>query len=164
MNYRVLALPCLVYITSVGMWLTVSTVLTETSLANVIDVATGIAWFYETLQPELLEHWTFVGARVATAYFSVSLSLNILLTLIIIARLLPHNGVRSTMGASHGVGAFYRSIVTILVESCALYAISLLLYLGPHIAKDSISNAFYPILVEVEVRVVLLFPTRCDLG
>ena len=89
-------------------------------------------------------------------------SLNVLLTLMIVARLVWYNrNVRNAMCASDGVGAWYRATITMFVESCAPYAISLLIYLGPPGSKGSVAHlhAFYLIVVETQVRVFSRFPT-----
>ena len=88
-------------------------------------------------------------------YFSVSLSLNILLTLMIVLRLvLRGRDVRDAMGPLVGHNKFYKAIITILVESCALYAVSSLLNIGPWCTNNPVQFAFFPILVQTQVRVV----------
>ena len=115
----------------------------------------GITAFYEYLRPKPHESWPFIAVDYGTSYFSITFSLNVLLTLMIIARLIRYNkNIRSAVGALDGVDAWYRSIIIIFVESCAPYAISLLLYLGPHAGKHNVANAFYPMIAEAQVRVV----------
>jgi hypothetical protein len=94
-------------------------------------------------------------------YFSASLSLNILLTLMIVIRLiLRGRRVRDTMGPLVRLNKFYKAIVTILVESCALYAVSSILNIGPWCTNNPVQFAFFPILVQTQVRAthLLRFP------
>ena len=85
------------------------------------------------------------------AYFSISLSLNVLLTLMIVVRLVLHSrNTRTALGGT-GIGGLCKAIVTMLVESCALYAITSLLVLGPWSAQNSIIETFSPILAETQV-------------
>ena len=50
-------------------------------------------------------------------YFSISLSLNVLLTLMIVIRLMLHaRDIRASMGGT-GIGGLYKVIVTMLIES-----------------------------------------------
>ena len=83
-------------------------------------------------------------------YFSISLSLNILLTLLIAIRLIVHAmNTRNAVGIT-GAGGMCKAIVTMLVESCALYAVSSLLVLGPQ--SSAVRDIFIPTLSETQVR------------
>ena len=62
------------------------------------------------------------------------------------------------MGTSSRAGELYKAFATIFVESCALYAISLLLYLVANGTASPLANIFYPIFIETQVRVALRFP------
>ena len=87
-------------------------------------------------------------------YFSISLSLNILLTLMIVIRLLLHTrNTRTALGIT-GVGGLCKTIITMLVESCILYAVSSLLVIGPWAADIPVANAFLAILPEIQVLVL----------
>ena len=84
-------------------------------------------------------------------YFSISLSLNVFLTLMIVIRLMLHaRDIRASMGGT-GIGGLYKVIVTMLIESSALYAVNSLLILGPSSAGNSASDIFIPILAETQV-------------
>ena len=85
-------------------------------------------------------------------YLSISLSLNVLLTLMIVVRLILHaRTVRTAMGIS-GIGGMCKAIVTMLVESCALYAVSSLLVIGPWAAENHAADFFLLILAQTQVR------------
>ena len=63
----------------------------------------------------------------ALPYFSISLSLNVLLTLMIVARLVLHTrNIRTSMGIA-GIGGLCKVIITMLIESSVIYATSSLL-------------------------------------
>lgn len=97
--------------------------------------------------------WDFVVGHLEVPYFSISLSLNILITLMIAARLIRHSrNIRSAIGRTSDNG-LYNTVVTMLVESCVLYAVGSLLFLGPLGAKSPIQGIFAPSFGNVQVRV-----------
>lgn len=72
--------------------------------------------------------------------YSITHSLNIILTLMIVIRLITHaRRFRNTTGQSCGV---YSAIATILVESCVLYTITILLCFIPIVAHSSVEDLF----------------------
>lgn len=89
-----------------------------------------------------------------TPLYSVSLALNILLTFIIVTQLLLHG--RRVRNAAGEAGGLYDTIVTMLVESCALYAVSFLLYFGPWADGSSVASLFFPALEGMQVCAVLM--------
>ena len=86
-------------------------------------------------------------------YFSISLSLNTLLTLMIVIRLIRHaRNTRTAMGIS-GMGGVSKTIITMLVESCALYAVTSLLVIGTWDANNPVGPGFFlSVLPETQVR------------
>ena len=94
------------------------------------------------------------------SYFSISLSLNILLTLMIITRLVLHNmAVRITPETPTGATRIYKTIVTMLIESFALRAGSILLFIGTWASGSSVEYLFFPVLAATEVCTT--FPSFC---
>lgn len=86
-------------------------------------------------------------------YLSISISLNVLLTLMIVVRLVLHSrSIRAAMGTSSGIGSLYRATVAMLIESSALYAVSSLLVIGLWVARGGAAEIFLPILCEAQVR------------
>lgn len=86
-------------------------------------------------------------------YYSISLSLNIILTILIATRLIRHSrNIRKAIGPGKGSG-LYNTVVTMLVESCVLYAVASLLFMGPLGAESEIQGIFAPIFVNIQVRV-----------
>ena len=114
--------------------------------ANVVGMGIMLVYVNSELAPNI---WASLG------YLSISFSLNVLLTLMIVIRLILH--VRNTRGAVgiSGIGGFSKAIVIMLVESCALYAVSTLLVLGSVGAGSSVANFFVAILPQTQVRASL---------
>ena len=103
---------------------------------------------------------TFTSINITFAYNAVALLLNLLLTLMIIARVVLHmRNFKSAVGVSTGE-RLYTVIVTMLVESCALYTVAHLLYLIPLAAHSYISNVFPTAFALAQVRTTLVFPWR----
>ena len=85
-------------------------------------------------------------------YFTISLSLNILLTLMISIRLIMHaRSIRTAVGIA-GIGGLCNAVVAMLIESCVICAVSSLLVIGPWAADSPITNAFLAIIPETQVR------------
>ena len=91
----------------------------------------------------------------AISYLSVSVSLNVLLTLMIVFRLVMHaRNTRTALGMT-GIGGLSKAIITMLVESCALYSAISLSVLGPFITDPggyTIAGFFVPVLPAAQVR------------
>ena len=69
--------------------------------------------------------------RFGVVYLSISVSLNVLLTLMIVVRLVLHGrNLRAATGSPAGIGGLYKAISTTLIESCALFAVSSLVVVG----------------------------------
>lgn len=86
-------------------------------------------------------------------YYSICLLLNIILTLMIVVRIVRHSReIRDAVGPLVRPNRLYETIVTILVESCALYAITFLLFAGPWCVGDGVQLVFSPILTQTQVR------------
>ena len=85
------------------------------------------------------------------SYYSTSLSLNVILTLMIIVRIALHTrNTRAAMGIT-GIGGLGTAIITMLVESCALYAASVLPVIGSMGANSPIQEFFGCILPLTQV-------------
>lgn len=137
MNYWVIAFPCLMYLASIAM---------------------GIAFTHLATEPEINDD---VLGYIGDSYYSISLALNILLTLLIITRLiLLRRNIRRAMGASNRSGGLYTAVVTMLVESCALYVITLLLFSVPWAVGDWVREIFFGILPATQVIAPYLITLR----
>jgi hypothetical protein len=101
----------------------------------------------------------------AIPYFWIAISLNVLLTLLIITRLVVHErNIRSCMRTSVGGDRLYRTIVIILIESCGLYTVAFLLFIVSWCADSVIVRIFWPVLTEIQVCTVSCFPHLRNLG
>ena len=117
MNLWVIAFPCLIYLGSFGVQLSFHKS-TAAFWANIVGAAMGIVFVYQQNTQLTSSYWS------ALPYFSFSLSLNVLLTLMIVIRIILHaKDTRAAMGGS-GIGGLCKAIVTMFIESCALYAMS----------------------------------------
>ncbi|KAF9489036.1 hypothetical protein BDN71DRAFT_1512520 [Pleurotus eryngii] len=106
--------------------------------------------------------WTSVTVDFGLPHFSISASLNVLLTLLILLRLWFHNrSMKQTASMSASRSAIpYASIISMLVESSALYAVTSLLFIGSYGAGSNISALFLPILGQTQVIAPLLIISR----
>ena len=113
--------------------------------ANVGNIATSIVLaYYETMIVDF--------SNEIVSYLSISVSFNVLLTLMIVIRLILHvRNIRGAMGIS-GIGGMCNAITTMLIESCALYAVNSLLVIIPVAVNNYVMNTFLPILAETQVR------------
>lgn len=139
-NYWIIAFPFLIYLATYAM---------------------GIAFIFQIARPLSFELADGGIMDFGTPYYAISLSLNIILTLMIVVRLMLHSkNVRSAMGTQTRTGGIYKAVVSMLVESCALYAVSYLLFMAPWAAGSPVSNAFFPILAETQVIAPFLIVLR----
>ncbi|KAJ7350669.1 hypothetical protein DFH08DRAFT_935453 [Mycena albidolilacea] len=87
----------------------------------------GTLWVLESSQP-FLSLYSALPMAYGTSYYTLSLGVNIILTLLIIGRLLVYRrNLLENLTAAHG--AHYISLITIIVESAALYSLFALLFL-----------------------------------
>ena len=119
---------------------------------NVFTTAMGTTFIYQTSQPNS-SVWNTVAIDFGLPYFSISVGLNILLTLMIATYLTLHGrNVCLARGAPSGTTGLYKTVITMLVESSALYAVSSLLFIGTWGARSHAADIFLSILGEVQVR------------
>ena len=132
------------YIGSVGMHLRSPRVVALE--ANADNIATGILSLYT-------RKLAVSDDQLYPVYVSVSVSLNTLLTLMIVARLVLRSGnIRAAMGSPAGIGGLYKATATMLIESSALFAVSSLLVIGTWAAHSPAMNLFPSVLSETQVR------------
>lgn len=100
--------------------------------------------------------WPTTDVNLSIPYTSISVSLNIILTLMIVIRLVLHGrNIRAATGSTAGIGGLYKNVATMLIESSALYAVNSLLLIGLWAAGNAISNIFLPTLCEIQVCILL---------
>ena len=121
------------------------------------DTATGIAMvIYQASQPgSCIRNSALIDYGLS--YLSISLSLNVLLTLMIVTRLVLHiRNIRTAMEAPSGFTGLYKTVVTMLIESSAIFAASSLLSLGLWGSRTYVADVFSAIHGEVQVRALSL--------
>jgi hypothetical protein len=111
----------------------------------------GIMTLFQASRPEA-SLWTSVTFNFGLAYFSIATTLNILLTLLICARLLIHQRqMRANSGPKYGLLP-YQDIISMLIESSAVYAVTSAIFIGTYAAGHAASTLFLPILSQTQVR------------
>ena len=117
-----------------------------------------ITFIYQFSRPIGIPWDSFTIHQSGIPLFSISIALNVLLTLMIVARIvLVNRDIRNIMNAPVKLGGLYKAIVTSLVESCALYSVTCILWIASWNAGSPLSGVFYPVLVQIQVRVTLPF-------
>ena len=97
--------------------------------------------------------WSIILHEISIPYFSISVSLNVLLTLMIVTRLILHGrNVRAATGSPGGISGLYKAVATMLIESSALYSMNSLLLVVLWAVQSPAAGAFLPIIAEVQVR------------
>ena len=98
-----------------------------------------------------------------TPFYSISLSLCVLLMLMIVARFALHSrDIQNEMGSLGGGSELYRAICTIFIESYAVYVITFALFLGTWAANSYLLFFFFKILAETQVLPFFSL-THCNL-
>ena len=131
---------------------------TEAISTNDTYAATGIAYIHQVSQRMNLIWLASAVNKFGIPHHALSVAVNILLTLMIVIRLLSHGRkTRKAMGASAPAGGWYKTVITILVESCALFAVSFLLFVGFWAAVNPLASVFFSVLVGTQVRSIFAF-------
>jgi hypothetical protein len=95
-------------------------------------------------------------SNLGTAFWSISVSLNVVSTLLIAGQLIWHQRTLRQAGFRHGNQ--YMTIAAILAESAALYSIAGLIYI-PLFARDlTLQYPFSALFNSMAVRIELLYP------
>ena len=119
----------------------------------------GILYIFQLKSPQD-GFWNVTFPSFGVIYVATSLVLNVLLTLMIIARLMLHTRmIRQVVGTSTAVGGWYGVIITILVESCALNAAASLSCLVPwnFAGSEYLTNSTCRVFNAAQVRDVFSF-------
>ena len=125
-------------------------------LANIADAATGVMLVYYQISQPGCTVWHSTTINVGVPY-SISVSLDVLLTFMIIARLvLLSREIRNVMNAPFRISGLYKAVITVLGESSALYAVTFLVWIGTWATNSSAQYFFFPILAQAQVRWALL--------
>ena len=132
--------------------------------AKITGTAMGIMLIDQTAQPHD-GFWSSVTTNFGVPYFSISLAINVVLTLMIVIRLVMHSrNIRNAMGAqATGTTGLYTTINTVLIESSALYTLSFLLFIVPWGTTSYVEDIFFPPLAQIQVRIISTFPWHCNI-
>ena len=124
--------------------------------ANYINTVAGIVFLYQASQPGSVKDP--LAANTGT-YASLSLALNLLLTLMIVTRLVWHRTKhRSSLGYSGRASGLYQAVNTMLIGSSALFTLNSLLFIVPRAAGSWVTGIFLPVLAETQVCTVYTLP------
>ncbi|KZP13543.1 hypothetical protein FIBSPDRAFT_753223 [Athelia psychrophila] len=103
--------------------------------------------------------WGKEAVKFGIAYWTLSISLNIIITVLIVARLiLRRKRMRSALGDEHG--HMYTSISAMLIESAALYSVWGLVFLITYAKNSAFNNILLPALGQVQAIATMLIITR----
>ncbi|KAJ7055778.1 hypothetical protein C8F01DRAFT_1221110 [Mycena amicta] len=109
---------------------------------------------------------SFYAARsiqFGTAYWSLSISLNILLTLLISGKILRlRRQIKGSLGSQHAQKYF--SVVAMLVESASLYSIVGLIFIITYARSSPVQNLIFPPLGQVQAIAPMLILARAADG
>ncbi|KAJ7583268.1 hypothetical protein C8J56DRAFT_741271, partial [Mycena floridula] len=144
-QYAVLALPILMYLASIVL---------------------GILWLKQ-VGTVSLSPWDTPGVNFTIPYYTMSLALNILVTILICVRLLLYRArINRAMGKN--MGSQYTSLAAMIVESAAIYSTFSLLFLIPFALNRTtslaLSQLFLQALSPVQVTSTLLIIFRVAQG
>ena len=163
MNHWVMAFPYMMYLASIGR----CSILPHAGgdkLTNTTDVVFGIA---NICYDSRTRYYTATEVNIATSYYSICLSLNVVLTLMIVVRLVMHiRNIRKATGASDGSSGLHTAAATVvmmLIESYALYACVLLTYTIPWSVNGWAAPLFSGAVGAVQVRAIVTI-LQCTTG
>ncbi|KAJ7626845.1 hypothetical protein FB45DRAFT_1059766 [Roridomyces roridus] len=138
--YIVMALPCLMFLTSVSM---------------------GILWLIQICTSSPFGIFNTINWTIP--FFSLSLALNILVTIAIVVRLYVYRRrVAKLLNGNHG--SQYTSIAAMLVESAFLYSSFSILFLVPFGMNNPLSQIFLQALSQIQTMATLLIVFRTAQG
>jgi len=140
-NYFVMIIPMLIYLAS---------------------TALSIVMVYQTARPGA-NFWSTLTINYAVPYWSLTISLNIVVTLLISGRLfMLRKRMRDALGPQYAKK--YTSAIAMLVESAAIYTGTGLLFLISYARNSYIQNLIWPILVSAMPAAPLLILLRVASG
>ena len=132
---------------------------TTTISADDTDAVLGIVLVYYEITESNSGTWVSIATNLGTPYYWISLSLNILLTLLIVIRLITHRrNTRIISEGPLGTSGLYKALMIMFIESCTLYATTFLLFVGPWCANSWVADVFFPILIEAQVCSISVLP------
>ncbi|TDL29997.1 hypothetical protein BD410DRAFT_703038, partial [Rickenella mellea] len=140
-NYYIMVIPVLAYLGSTAM---------------------SILTIFQSAQPGA-SLWSHTTISFAVPYWSLSLSLNLLVTLMIATRLLMmRNKIIAVLGPEHS--KTYTSVAAMMVESAAPYSITGLIFIICYARASNVQNLVLPVLGQIMCISPELIMLRVALG
>ncbi|KZV76099.1 hypothetical protein PENSPDRAFT_748031 [Peniophora sp. CONT] len=110
------------------------------SLMLLASFVMGTLWTLQSSQPAL-SLYSALPRAYGISYYTISLSLNVVLTLLIVGRLLQYRAsIMASLPAAHA--KHYVSLATVLVESAALYSVFAVCFLITYTINSPINEVF----------------------
>ncbi|KAG2090626.1 uncharacterized protein F5147DRAFT_764413 [Suillus discolor] len=132
--------PCLMFAASIGM---------------------GIIWLLQVTNSA--SYFSSTNVDYTIPFFTLSLALNIIITIVIVLRLLTYrHRISKVLGSSYG--AQYTSIAAMIVESAALYSTFSVAFLTLFGLNNPISETFLVSLSQVQIIAMMLIVFRVAQG
>ncbi|KAG2154463.1 uncharacterized protein EDB93DRAFT_1327010 [Suillus bovinus] len=125
------------------------------------SIATGIMWLLQVTASS--PYFSSTSINYTVPYLSLSLALNIILTIAIVIRLFTYRH-RITRVLGPGYGTQYTSIAAMIVESAALYSAFSVAFLALFLTNNPISETFIVSLTQVQIIAMLLIIFRVAQG
>jgi len=111
----------------------------------------GTLWTLQSSQPGL-SFYSALPLVYGTSYYAISLGSNIVLTVLIMARLLIYRRtITRSMGLSTEHTRDYTSLATIVVESASLYSVFAILFLITYGINNPMNQIFIVIANSAQV-------------
>jgi len=103
--------------------------------------ALGTLWVLQSSQPGL-SFYSALPLAFGTAYYSLSIGMNVILTILITGKLLLYRRRFKTASGAHNPVNFYTSLLTIFVESAALYSTFAICFLVTYAINNPLNQVF----------------------
>jgi len=146
-NWLALILPGLVWLGGVGQLH--STHFVSSIIRNSLLTASGILLLISVTHSDN-SFYAQRSVNISIAFWSISMGLNVILTIFIVGRLLyARYRIKSSLGSRYGQN--YLSVASMLVESAALYSIWALVFLITYARGSAAQNILLPPLGQIQV-------------
>ncbi|KAI0649025.1 hypothetical protein C8Q79DRAFT_488197 [Trametes meyenii] len=116
-------------------------------LVFLASTAMSILTLFQSSRPDA-DLWSQTTVQFSVPYFSISIGLNIMLTLLLVIRLLCMSSyIGRTIGPAHG--KTYISVAAMLLESATPYAVTGLIFIITYARNSNVQNLVLPVLSQV---------------
>uniref|UniRef100_A0A8H7XJQ7 Uncharacterized protein n=1 Tax=Psilocybe cubensis TaxID=181762 RepID=A0A8H7XJQ7_PSICU len=131
-------------------------------MAWIVMLILGAFFILQAARPDS-SLWSHITLNFSLPYFSLTMATNILLTLMLVIRLLyMRHKVMKIIDRSHG--KTYTNIVTMLLESAAIYGVVSFIFLVLYIKGNTAALLFIPLLTQVQCISPVLIILRVTRG